>query len=114
VRQRLCASAAAPMGESRCVLAVGTDRSTAASERGAEGDVVATRAVGAVVEVNELVSGMAIRLKPATELELENDNRTFAFAQPARAQREERAEDQSEAERPEFLLAIGYGLPRGP
>jgi len=114
VRQRLSAAFAAPL-EARCALAVGTDRSIARSVCDAEADVVAARAPGAVVQISDLVSTVPDGLTPSADPKLENDEPTFASSLPQQALREQRAQDQTPGvERAEFLLTIGYGLPRGP
>jgi hypothetical protein len=46
---------------------------------------------------------------------LDDDDSTFAFVQPGRAQPRKHPHDRKpEVERAEFLLAIGNGLARGP
>jgi len=106
---------AAPGAEACRALTAGSGRLTAASERAAEHDVVAARVLGAVDQLDEFASRMQFGLTLATDHELENHNRLFGFALPEQGQHEERAQGQRpEVERAEFLLAIGYGLPRGP
>jgi hypothetical protein len=113
VRQRLGAALAAP-GAEACRTA-GTGWLSAASERGAEGGVVVARVVGAVDRIHEFAAWVPFGLELATDSKLESDTRVFGFAPPEQGPREDRAQNQQpEVERAEFLLAIGYGLPRGP
>ena len=93
MRPGLSAALAAPV-EARCALAVRAVPLTAASLHGAEGAILATRAVDGVVE--------------------DVDSRPFGFAQTEQGQHEGPAHQPPGVERAEFLLTIGYGLPRGP